>query len=281
MNPDIFFELAIDGESPWWRMLLDGLQFTLGVALWAWLLAMSLGAVIGVIRTLPRPWIARFGDAWVEVFRNVPLIVQFFVWYFVLPGLFLPLKVWVTALDPTQHQFITSILCLGLFTSARIAEQVKAGLQALPTSQRSAGLALGLTEWQTYRYVRLPMAFRIIIPPLTWTRASAGSDSAKCLAQGKYGASAFITSLDTCSGCTVSLSLAGCAHACVCVVAARVCVCLVSWCEQLSVRLLFVCACVSAAPPSPSYIERIGKLLSEVMHLGVQLWNFGKPLLQL
>lgn len=167
MNPDIFFELAIDGESPWWRMLLDGLQFTLGVALWAWLLAMSLGAVIGVMRTLPRPWLARCGDAWVELFRNVPLIVQFFVWYFVLPGLFLPLKVWVTALDPTQHQFITSILCLGLFTSARIAEQVKAGLQALPTSQRSAGLALGLTEWQTYRYVRLPMAFRIIIPPLT------------------------------------------------------------------------------------------------------------------
>jgi glutamate/aspartate transport system permease protein len=167
MNPQIFFELAIDGETPWWRMLLDGLQFTLWVALWAWLLAMTVGVIVGVIRTMPRLWLARCGDAWVELFRNVPLIVQFFVWYFVLPGLFLPLKVWVTSLDPTEHQFITSILCLGLFTSARIAEQVKAGLLALPIGQRLAGLALGLTEWQTYRYVRLPMAFRIIIPPLT------------------------------------------------------------------------------------------------------------------
>jgi len=59
------------------------------------------------------------------------------------------------------------VFALGFFTSARVAEQVKAGIQALPKGQRHAGLAMGLTLPQTYRYVLLPMAFRIVIPPLT------------------------------------------------------------------------------------------------------------------
>jgi glutamate/aspartate transport system permease protein len=63
--------------------------------------------------------------------------------------------------------FVLVVLALGFFTSARIAEQVRAGVQALPRGQRYAGMALGFTTAQTYRYVILPMAFRIIIPPLT------------------------------------------------------------------------------------------------------------------
>ena len=63
--------------------------------------------------------------------------------------------------------FFQQILCLGFYTSARIAEQVKSGILALPRGQRLAGYALGLTQAQTYRYVLLPMAYRIIIPPLT------------------------------------------------------------------------------------------------------------------
>jgi glutamate/aspartate transport system permease protein len=59
------------------------------------------------------------------------------------------------------------VMGLGFFTSARIAEQVRAGIQALPRGQRYAGMALGFSTWQTYRYVLLPMAFRIIVPPLT------------------------------------------------------------------------------------------------------------------
>ena len=70
-------------------------------------------------------------------------------------------------MDPTQHQFVTAVVCLGLFTSARISEQVRSGVQALPRGQRAAGYAIGLTEPQTYRFVLLPMAYRIIIPPLT------------------------------------------------------------------------------------------------------------------
>ena len=76
-------------------------------------------------------------------------------------------KRWVTTLDPTEHQFVTAVVCLGLFTAARISEQVRSGIGSLPRGQRFAGMALGLTTPQVYRYVILPMAFRIIIPPLT------------------------------------------------------------------------------------------------------------------
>ena len=107
------------------------------------------------------------GNAWVELFRNIPLLVQMFLWYFVIPEFIPPLKRWIVKADPSHAQFLSAVLCLGLFTSARVAEQVRAGIQSLPRGQRYAGMAIGLTQPQVYRYVLLPMAFRIIIPPLT------------------------------------------------------------------------------------------------------------------
>jgi glutamate/aspartate transport system permease protein len=167
MNLGIFTELVPDGDDTWGQMLLSGLGWTLSTAFFAWIVAFVLGSLVGVARTTERRWLIRFGNAYVELFRNIPLIVQFFVWYFVVPGLIPAVKAWVITLDPTRHQFITAIVCLGFFTSARIAEQVRSGIQSLPRGQRNAGYALGLTEAQTYRYVLLPMAYRIIIPPLT------------------------------------------------------------------------------------------------------------------
>jgi glutamate/aspartate transport system permease protein len=123
--------------------------------------------VIGTIRTTQQPWLVRAGNAWVELFRNIPLLVQMFLWYFVVPEFIPPLKAWVIKAHPAHAQFLSAVLCLGLFTSARIAEQVRAGIQSLPRGQRLAGLAVGLTTTQVYRYVLLPMAFRIVIPPLT------------------------------------------------------------------------------------------------------------------
>src|SRR4029077_17730422 len=90
-----------------------------------------------------------------------------FLWYFVIPELVPPLKRWIVRADPIDAQFLSAVICLGLFTSARIAEQVRAGIQSLSRGQRYAGMAVGLTQPQFYRYVLLPMAFRIIIPPLT------------------------------------------------------------------------------------------------------------------
>ncbi|HNK53048.1 MAG: amino acid ABC transporter permease [Rubrivivax sp.] len=134
--------------------------WTVAVSLTALVVAMVMGSIVGVIRTLPdRPGLVRLGNAWVELFRNIPLLVQIFLWYFVVPALVPPMK--------DFPPFVLVVLALGLFTSARIAEQVRAGIQALPKGQRFAGMALGLTTPQYYRYVLLPMAYRIIIPPLT------------------------------------------------------------------------------------------------------------------
>src|SRR5947207_3899798 len=90
-----------------------------------------------------------------------------FLWYFVVPEFIPPLKSWIVQTNPAHAQFVAAVLCLGLFTSARVAEQVRAGIQSLPRGQRNAGMALGLTEVQVYRFALLPMAFRIVIPPLT------------------------------------------------------------------------------------------------------------------
>ena len=140
--------------------LFSAWGWTVSVSLTALVVALVVGSLIGVIRTLPNsPWLVRLGNAWVELFRNIPLLVQIFLWYFVLPALVPPMK--------NFPPFILVVLALGLFTSARIAEQVRAGILALPKGQRYAGMALGLTTPQYYRYVLLPMAYRIIIPPLT------------------------------------------------------------------------------------------------------------------
>ena len=140
--------------------LFNAWGWTISVALTALLIALLVGSVIGVIRTLPdSPWLVRFGNAWVELFRNIPLLVQIFLWYFVVPALIPAMK--------SVPPFVLVVLALGFFTSARIAEQVRAGIQALPKGQRYAGMAMGFTTFQYYRYVILPMAYRIIIPPLT------------------------------------------------------------------------------------------------------------------
>jgi glutamate/aspartate transport system permease protein len=167
MKFGIFLEQIPDGDSAWWQSLASGLQWTLGVAALAWIVAFVIGSIVGVARTTNKPWLVRMGNAYVELFRNIPLIVQFFVWFFVIPGLVPAVKRWVVSVDPITYQVITAVLCLGLFTSARISEQVRSGIQALSRGQRDAGYALGLTQMQTYRYVLLPMAYRIIIPPLT------------------------------------------------------------------------------------------------------------------
>ncbi|MCK9202642.1 MAG: amino acid ABC transporter permease [Gallionella sp.] len=167
MKLGILLEQIPDESIAWWQNLASGLGWTLGTAFFAWIIAFTLGSIVGVVRTTDKRWLVRLGNAYVELFRNIPLIVQFFVWYFVVPNVIPAVKAWVIAADPTEFQFLTSIVCLGLFTSARIAEQVRSGIQSLSTGQRNAGYAIGLTQPQTYRYVLLPMAYRIIIPPLT------------------------------------------------------------------------------------------------------------------
>ncbi|MFP3549610.1 amino acid ABC transporter permease [Paraburkholderia sp. SIMBA_049] len=148
------------GDQTYLNWILSAWSWTLTVSLGALLVALIVGVAVGTLRTLPdRPWLVSLGAAWVELFRDIPLLVQIFLWYFVIPDAFPLLKKCSPAL--------LVIVAIGLFTSARIAEQVRAGIRSLSRGQRHAALALGLTTVQTYRHVLLPMALRIIIPPLT------------------------------------------------------------------------------------------------------------------
>ncbi|KQP37914.1 amino acid ABC transporter permease [Pseudorhodoferax sp. Leaf274] len=140
--------------------IISAWGWTVSVALSALAVALVVGSLIGILRTLPNsPGWVRFGNAWVELFRNIPLLVQIFLWYHVVPAIFTSMR--------DVPPFILVVLALGFFTSARIAEQLRAGIQALPRGQRYAGMAVGFTTWQYYRYVILPMAYRMILPPLT------------------------------------------------------------------------------------------------------------------
>jgi glutamate/aspartate transport system permease protein len=147
------------GDTTYLHWLLQAWGTAVSLAMLALVVAMVFGIAMGILRTAPGKGLALLGEAWTELFRNIPLIVQLFIWYFVVPGLFPALK--------ALPSFVLAFIGLGLFTSARISEQVKAGIQALPRGQRYAGLAMGFTLPQTYRHVLLPSAFRIIIPPLT------------------------------------------------------------------------------------------------------------------
>lgn len=165
-NWKIFFDDSPEGVGTYADMLLSGLTWTIITALASWVIAFLLGSLIGVMRTLPSKSANALGTAYVELFRNIPLLVQMFLWYFVLPEL-LPQQLgsWIKQLP--NAPFYTAVVCLGFFTASRVAEQVRAGILSLPRGQRMAGTAMGFTTAQTYRYVLLPNAYRIILPPMT------------------------------------------------------------------------------------------------------------------
>ena len=139
--------------------LFSAWGWTLSVSAGGLVVALLVGSLMGILRTTPSKALVFLGNAWTELFRNIPLLVQLFLWYHVLPSMFKSLQ--------SLPSLVLVVFALGFFTSARISEQVKAGIEALPKGQRYAGLAMGLTLPQTYRYVLLPMAFRIVVPPLT------------------------------------------------------------------------------------------------------------------
>ena len=165
-NWAIFFETSPDGVHTYLQTLVLGTGWTLATAACAWVLALLFGSIVGVMRTAPLPWLVRLGTAYVELFRNIPLLVQMFLWYFVLPEL-VPHEIGIWLKELPNSSFYTAVVALGFYTSARVAEQVRAGILSLPRGQRLAALALGLTLPQAYVYALLPMAYRIVLPPLT------------------------------------------------------------------------------------------------------------------
>jgi glutamate/aspartate transport system permease protein len=154
-------------KEPYYGWIVSGFGKTIVIALFAWAIAFPLGSAIGIARTAENRVLRFAGTTYVDIFRNIPLLVQMFLWYFVVPEL-LPADWgrWVKREMP-YPQFITAVTCLGLYTASRVAEQVRSGIEAIPRGQRNAGLAMGLKPSQVYRYVLIPVAYRTIIPPLT------------------------------------------------------------------------------------------------------------------
>ncbi|MGO4451216.1 amino acid ABC transporter permease [Phyllobacterium sp. TAF24] len=148
-----------DGVT-YFQWMMSAWGYTVAVAFCSLVIALVFGIIIGTLRTITgHRIISTFAATWVELFRNIPILVQLFIWFFVISELVPGMR--------SVPGFVLACCALGFFTSARIAEQIRAGIQALPAGQRNAGLAVGFTQLQTYRYVILPQTFRIIIPPLT------------------------------------------------------------------------------------------------------------------
>jgi glutamate/aspartate transport system permease protein len=165
-NWHIFFEPNPTGAGTYLDLLLSGLWLTVKTALLAWIIALIFGTIVGILRSLPSKTASWIGFGYVEFFRNMPLLVQLFLWFFVLPEL-LPRAAGLWLKQLPNAPFWTAAIGVGLFMSARVAVQLAAGIASLPRGQKQAATALGLTLTQGYRYVLLPMAFRIIMPPLT------------------------------------------------------------------------------------------------------------------
>jgi glutamate/aspartate transport system permease protein len=166
-NWSVFFDEAPGGVT-YLQTLVGGLGWTIGTAALSWILALTMGTLVGVGRTTRSKLARTVGTAYVELFRNVPLLVQMFLWYFVMPEL-VPRAMGdaIKQIAPPWGIFIPAVLCLGFYTSSRVAEQVRAGIESLPEGQRMAATALGMKTTQVYRYILLPSSFRIILPPLT------------------------------------------------------------------------------------------------------------------
>ena len=173
------------------RWLLDGFLLTLGLALLSCLLATLIGAPLAIARLSRRRLLSWPARAYLALFRNTPLLVQLFFWYFGVPAL-LPeaLVSWLNTphetplLDWPSFEFLAGAWGLTLYTSAFVAEEFRAGIASVRPEQRAAGLALGLTQRQVWRVVVLPQALRTALPPLLGQYMTALKNSSLAMAIG-------------------------------------------------------------------------------------------------
>ena len=173
--------LTVEPNFGW---IISGIEWTILVSLTAWGIAFTLGSLLGIARTVQSPVVRALAGGYVELFRNVPLLVQMFLWYFVLPEV-LPER-WGTWLkrDLPNAEFWTAVVCLGLYTACRVCETVRSGIGSISRGQTYAGLATGLTPFQVYVHILLPVGYRIIMPALTTEFLSIFKNSSLALTIG-------------------------------------------------------------------------------------------------
>jgi glutamate/aspartate transport system permease protein len=154
-------------QPPYAGWLVAGAGWTLAVTLIAWAIALVVGALVGVARSLPAAPVRMLATGYVALFRNVPPLVQVFLWFFVFPEVVPPgFGLWLKR-DMPLPEFTTACVAIGLFAASRVAEQVRAGIEPVRISLLPAAIATGLRPLQAYRLVLLPVALRTIVGPLT------------------------------------------------------------------------------------------------------------------
>jgi glutamate/aspartate transport system permease protein len=160
------FDWGVLWRQPYGEWLLQGLWLTIQLGALAWVIALSLGVLFGTLRSV-RSWPLRLAGAlYVEVFRNVPFLVQLFFWFYAGPMLFgRTLQFKINAVSGLNYW--VAIFALGLYTASRVGEHVRAGFASIGQGQYEAVLSTGMTPLQMYRHVIIPHALRLIIPPLT------------------------------------------------------------------------------------------------------------------
>ncbi|VTU30959.1 amino acid ABC transporter permease [Variovorax sp. PBL-E5] len=167
-NWSIFGQMSLDGVHTFLQSILIGTGWTLALAVCGWIFGLALGLVFGIARTVRSKPLRVVSAAYVEFFRGIPLLVQMFLWYFVVPEL-LPAEMGraIKGLPIPWAQFVPALLCLSLYQGAHMTEIIRAGVQSVARGQKNAAAAMGFSPAQVYLYVLLPQAFRLIIPPLT------------------------------------------------------------------------------------------------------------------
>jgi glutamate/aspartate transport system permease protein len=160
------FDWSVLWRQPYGDWMLHGIWLTLQLGFLAWIIALTLGIFIGSLRASPWRWLRFLSTAYVEVLRNIPFLVQLFFWYYAGPMLFgKTLQFKINAISGLNYY--VAIIALGLYTASRVAEHVRAGFASIGQGQYQAVLSTGMTHFQMYRYVIIPHALRLIIPPLT------------------------------------------------------------------------------------------------------------------
>jgi general L-amino acid transport system permease protein len=177
-----------DSAQAYWRAFMAGLFNTLRVAVTGIVLITVLGTLLGVGRFSRNALVRGLCSVYVELFRNIPVLLQLLMWYLLLAEAMPPVDapwqlgplmlsknglawqaggVGAEALFTLSPEFLAVLLGLTLYTASFVAEVVRAGIQAVPRGQAEAAAALGLSRLHTLRLVMLPQALRVIIPPLT------------------------------------------------------------------------------------------------------------------
>lgn len=158
------FDFAFLTSGNYGALILGGVLMTFRLFASAWVLGMLIALVLVGLRGVPFKPFQWLLSLFIEYHRNVPTVVQIMVWYFGMPQI-LPreLRIW---LNQGDTEFMFAIVALSLNVSAFMAQDILSGMRAIPSTQVEAARSVGLSVLMTLRYVTLPQAIRISVPPL-------------------------------------------------------------------------------------------------------------------